>query len=92
MKKLVASLLILTVLSIPPALAADSQPQAAPGKTQPATKEAASKKPAEKQKSPGTMEKAGNSLKSGWNRFTQSVKQGRKQPDCTPEQKSLKQC
>lgn len=46
----------------------------------------------EKKKSPGTMEKAGNSAKSSWHKFTKSVKQGAKKPTCTPEQKTLKQC
>ncbi len=51
-------------------------------------------KPAEKTKagSGKPKESSGSSLKNGWNRFTHDVKQGRKKPACTPEQKSLKQC
>ncbi len=86
MKKLATGMLAVWLLSIGPALAAETQKQPA------ATKESAGSKTAEKKKAPGTMDKAGNSVKSGWNRFTKSFKQGRKQPTCSAEQKSLRQC
>ena len=54
--------------------------------------ESTPKKAAAEKKKPGTMEKAGSSVKSGWHKFKKSVKQGRKKPACTPEQRSLKQC
>lgn len=73
------------VLAIQPACAVDAQKQpVARAEQKPQTKPA--------KKSDGTMDKAGYSVKSGWNSFTKSVKQGRKKPACTQEQKSLKQC
>lgn len=56
-----------------------------------AKKEVPSKKPASK-KQASKMEKAGNSVKSGWNKFTHDVKQGVKKPACTPAQRSMNQC
>jgi hypothetical protein len=85
MKNLMAILSMVLTLVMLPAIAADAQ------KTSGAGSEQKSQNKPEK-KSPGTMEKAGDSVKSGWNRFTKSVKQGRAKPACTPEKKSLKQC
>ena len=57
---------------------------------QPVKKEAPKKSASKKQ--PGTMEKAGSKVKSGWNKLTHDVKQGVKKPACTDAQRSLKQC
>ncbi len=54
-------------------------------------KKDAPKKTATK-KQPGTMEKAGGTLKSGWNKFTHDIKQGAKKPACTDAQRSMNQC
>ena len=85
MKPLMAIVTMALLLAIQPAWAADAQKKSEAGAEQ-----KSQAKP--EKKSPGTMEKAGDSVKSGWNRFTKSVKQGAKKPVCTPEQKSLKQC
>lgn len=73
------------MLAVRPASAEGSQKQSAAG-----TEQKSQAKP--EKKAPGTAQKAGDSVKSGWNKFTRSVKQGRTKPACTPEQKSLKQC
>jgi hypothetical protein len=43
-------------------------------------------------KEPGVMEKTGQSAKSGWHKFTKSVKQGNKKPPCTQAEKSMNHC
>lgn len=73
------------MLAVQSASAAESQKQSAAGAEQ-----KSQAKP--EKKAPGTAQKAGDSVKSGWNKLTRSVKQGRTKPVCTPEQKSLKQC
>ncbi len=78
--------ILAVLLLVHPAFAADAQKKPAA-----ASEQKTQAKPEEK-KAPGTMEKAGHSVKSGWDSFTKSVKQGAKKPVCTAEQKSLKQC
>lgn len=85
MKPLMAIAAMALLLAIQPAWTAEAQKKSATG-----TEQKSQAKP--EKKSPGATEKAGNSVKSGWNSFTKSVKQGAKKPACTPEQKSLKQC
>lgn len=58
---------------------------------EPAPKESRTKKPASK-KQASKMQKAGDSVKSGWKKFTHDVKQGTKKPACTPAQRSMNQC
>lgn len=60
-----------------------------PAKT-PADQKSSSKQAAKKE--PGVMEKTGQQAKSGWHKFTKSVKQGNKKPTCTPAEKSMNQC
>ena len=86
MKTLITIAAMGLMMAIQPVCAAEAQKQSATG----AEGQKSQAKP--EKKSSGSMEKAGDSVKSGWNKFTRSVKQGRTKPDCTPEQKSLKQC
>ena len=86
MKPLVTIAAMGLMLAIQPVCAADAQKQSATG----AEGQKSQAKP--EKKSSGTTEKTGDSVKSGWNKFTRSVKQGKTKPTCTPEQKSLKQC
>lgn len=62
----------------------------------PAEGEATEARPAEKAapgKEPGTMEKAGSKVKSGYHKTVKTLKKhGRKKPACSPAQKSLNQC
>jgi LAS superfamily LD-carboxypeptidase LdcB len=60
-------------------------------KQEPEKKEVPSKKPVSKKKS-SKMENTGDSVKSGWNKFTHDVKQGAKKPACTAAQRSMNQC
>ena len=85
MKKLMALLGMVLMLAVLPAVAADTQKTSDAG--------TAKQSPGKQEKSsPSTMQKAGDSVKSGWHKFTKSVKQGRTKPACTAEKKSLKQC
>lgn len=84
MKLRVTIITVVLMLAVYPAVATESR-------TAPAGSEQKSQaKPAKKSR--GTMEKTGDSIKSGWHKFTESVKHGSKEPPCKQEQKSLKRC
>jgi len=85
MKKLMLLLAVACSLVMLPAAAADAKKTSEAGTAQQSHSEP-------EKSSGGTMQKAGDSVKSGWHKFTKSVKQGRTKPSCTPEKKSLKQC
>jgi hypothetical protein len=92
MKKIAWIVTVLMATSLQPAMGADTGSEAAGGTTQKSQDHSKTPAKSAKKKSPGTMEKTGDSVKTGWHKFTKSVKQGAKKPACTPEKKSLKQC
>ena len=100
MKKMMICIISCLAISAQPVLATETQKSDAgtQQKTAGDTKSADKTKPADagKKSPPSTKNKTAKNktdskTKSTWNKFTDSVKHGKKS-DCTPEQKHLTQC
>jgi hypothetical protein len=95
MKKMMICIISCLAISAQPVLATETQKSDASTqqKTAGDTKSADKTKPADASKKPppSTKNKTDSKPKSTWNKFTDSVKHGKKS-DCTPEQKHLTQC
>jgi len=95
MKKMMICIISCLAIFAQPVLAVETQKSdtSTQQKTAGATKSVDKTKPADasKKSPPATKNKTGSKMKAGWNKFTESVKHGKKS-DCTPEQKHLNQC
>ena len=100
MKKMMICIISCLAIFAQPVLAAETQKSdtstqqktAGDAKSADKTKPAdASKKPPLSTKNKTTKNKTDSKTKSTWNKFTDSVKHGKKS-GCTPEQKHLNQC